>query len=78
MPSGLDRPLVPVPGEPLDADDRDVAAEAAEPLDERHVDAGPRRAERGGEPARARADDEHVGAMDDVDLARGLGDAHRV
>ena len=77
---GLDRRLVAVPGKPLDADDGDVAAEAAEALDQRHLDPGARRGQRRGQPARPGADDQHLGAADDGDLAGRLGDeikAHR-
>ena len=71
---GLDRVLVAVPGHAFDADGGDVAAEAAEALDERHVDAGAGGGERGRETRRPGAHDEHVGLVDHVDLAGGLGD----
>ena len=71
---GLDRLLVAIPGHAFDTDRRDVAAEAPESLDQRHVDAGARRGERSGQAGRAGAHDEHIGLVDDIDLARGLGD----
>ena len=60
--------------EALDPDRGQVAAEAAEPLQQRHLRPGPRRGERRRQSARPRADDEHIGAVDDFQLARGLGD----
>ena len=66
--------LVAIPGHALDPDRGDVAAEAAEPLDQRHLDPGPCRGQRGGKTRRAGADDQHVGLVDDVDLAGGFGD----
>ena len=72
--AGVDRLLVPVPGHPLDADGSDVSAKAAEPLDQRHLDAGPGAGEGGGEARRAGADDEQLRLVHDVDLARGLVD----
>ena len=71
---GFDRLLVAVPGQALDAHSGEVAAVAAEALDQGHVHAGACRCQCRGEARRAGSDDEHVGAMDDVDLARGLGD----
>ncbi len=73
-PSGLDRLLVPVPGKPLDPDHRDVAAETAEPLDECHLGPGPCRRDRRRQPARSRSDDQHLRLVDNLNLARGLGD----
>ena len=67
--------LVAVPGHALDADRGDVAAEAAEALDQGHVDTGTRGGECGRQTGRARTDDQHVGLVDDVDLAGRLGDA---
>ena len=64
----LDRRLMPVPGEPLDADGRDVAAETAEALDQAHLHPGAGRRERRRKPARTGSDDQHVGPMDDLDL----------
>ena len=72
--AGLDGRLVPVPRHPLDADRRDVAAEAAEALDQGHLDPGAGSRQRGRQPRRARPDDEEVGVVDDVDLPGGLGD----
>ncbi len=60
---------MPVPGETLDADRRDIAAKTAEALEQRHRDPGTRRADRGGEPAGTRADNKDIGLVDDVDLA---------
>ena len=74
----LDRLLAAVPGEALDADRGDVAAEAAEPLDQRHLHACPRRREGSGEATGARPDDQHVGLVDDVDLAARFGDGSLV
>ena len=71
----VDRLLVPVPGEALDADLRDVAAEAAVALEQRGLHAGARGRERRGEAARAAADDEHLRLVDDVDFARGFSDS---
>ncbi len=55
---------------------RDVAAEAAEALHQRHVARRrvPQPVRRRGR-AGPRADDEHIGLVDDVDLAGRLGDA---
>ena len=72
--AGVDRLLVPVPRHPLDADGGDVSAEAAEPLDQRDLDAGPGPGEGGGEARRAGADDEQLRLVHDVDVARGLVD----
>ena len=72
----LDGPLVPVPREPLDPDGGEVAAEAAEALEQRHLGARAGGRERGRKAARAGADDEHAGAVDDVGLAGRLVDPH--
>ena len=69
--------LVAVPRHPFDTDGRDVAAEATEAFDQGHVDAGACRSKCRGKACRARADDEHIGLVDDVDLASRLGDACR-
>ena len=71
----VDRRLVPVPREALDADLRDVAAEAAVPLEQRRAHAGARAGERRREPTGPAADDEHVGLVDYVDLACGFRDS---
>jgi hypothetical protein len=72
--AGLHRPLAAVPGEPLDADRRDVSPEATEPLDQGHPHTGPCRRQGGGKATWTRPDDEHVGLVDDVDLAARFGD----
>ena len=72
--AGLHRLLAAVPGEALDADRGDVSPEAAEPLDEGHLDTCARRRQRCRQPTRTRPDDQHVGLVDDVDLATGFGD----
>ena len=71
----VDRRLMPVPREALDAYLRDVAAEAAIPLEQRRAHAGARAGERGCEPTGSAADDEHVGLVDYVDLACGFRDS---
>ena len=71
---GLDGVLVAVPRHALDADRGDVAAEAAEPLDQAHLHARARRGERCREPGRARADHQHVGLVHDVDAPLRLDD----
>ena len=71
---GLDRLLVAVPRHALDADGGDVAAEATESFDKRHLDAGPGGGKGGREPGRAGTDDQHIGLVDDVDLASRLRD----
>lgn len=73
-PAGLDRSFMTVPGEPFDADGRDVAAETAEALDQRDLDASARRRQRRRQAARARAHDEHVGFMDHIDVALRFAD----
>ena len=70
----LDRLLVAIPRHPFDADSGDVAAEAPEPLDESHLDTGACSGECGSETGWAGADDQHVGLVDDIDLAGRLGD----
>jgi hypothetical protein len=71
---GLDGRLMPVPGQALDADHGEVAAEAPEPFQQGDLGAGPRRRDRRGETAGAAADDKHLGAMHDVDpCARARG-----
>ena len=70
----LDRRLVAVPGKPLDADDRDVAAETAEALDQADLDPGARGGQCCGKPARTGTDDQHLGAADDGYLSGRLGD----
>ncbi len=76
--AGVHRLLVAVPGEALDADRGDVSPEAAEPLDQGHPHTGPRRRQGGGEATRTRPDDQHVGLVDDVDLAARFGDGSGV
>jgi hypothetical protein len=71
---GLHRLLVPVPGETFDTDHGDVAAEAAEALDQRHLNPGPRGGQRRGETTGTRTDHEHVGMADHLDPAGGFGD----
>ena len=72
------RLLVAIPGEALDADLGDVAPEAAIALEQRGARAGARGGERRGQATRSAPHDQHLGLVDDVDLARGLGDAlHR-
>jgi hypothetical protein len=58
---------VPVPGETLDADLRDVAAEAAVAVDQGRTRAGACGSKRRGETARAATDHKHVRFQDDVD-----------
>ena len=72
--AGLHRLLAAVPGEALDADRGDVSPEAAEPLDQGHLHAGACRRQGRGEATRTRPDDQHVGLVDDVDLAARFGD----
>ena len=72
--AGLHRLLAAVPGEALDADRGDVPPEAAEPLDKGHSHTGARRRQGGGQATRTRPDDQHVGLVDDVDLAARFGD----
>src|SRR5262249_7318960 len=74
---GLDGPLMPVPGQALDADHGEVAAEAPEPFQQGDFGAGPRRRDRRGQAAGAAADDEHPDAVHDVDRARRLVDSDR-
>jgi hypothetical protein len=50
---GLDGGLMPVPGQALDPDHGEVAAEAPEPLQEGDLGAGPRRRDRRGQAASA-------------------------
>ena len=71
----VDRRLMPVPREALDPYLRDVAAEAAIPLEQCRAHAGARAGERRREPAGPAADDEHVGLVDYVDLACGFRDS---
>ncbi len=71
--AGVHRLLAAVPGEALDADRCNASPEAAEPLDQCHPHAGPRRRQGGGEATRTRPDDQHVGLVDDVDLAARFG-----
>ena len=75
--AGIHCLLAAVPGEALDADRCNVSPEAAEPLDQGHPHAGPRRRQGRGEATRTRPDDQHVGVADDVDLARRLVDRTR-
>ena len=70
----VDRAFVPVPGEALDADLRDVAAEAAVAFQQHHACAGTRRSQRGSESRGAAADDQDVGFCDDDDAATRFGD----
>src|SRR5829696_9244372 len=72
--SGLDCRLMAVPGEPLDPDSRDVAAEASEAFDEAHLRSRPRRRECCSKPARAGTDHQDLGATDDLDLSSRLGE----
>ena len=72
--ASLDRCLVAVPGEAFNADGRDVAAEAAESLDERDFNPGPRCSEGCRQSAGAGADDQDVGSVHDVNLTGWLGD----
>ncbi len=78
-PARFDRPLVAVPGEALDPDGRDVAAETAEPLDQGDCDPGAGGRQRRSEAAWPRSDHEHVGLVDHVEgpgrLVDGLGHA---
>ena len=72
----VDRLLVPVPGEALDADLGDVAAETAVALEQRGLDAGTSRGQRCREAAGgSAAHDEHLSLVDDVDLACRFSDA---
>jgi len=71
---GLHGLLVAVPRHALDTDHGDVAAEATETLDQRDLGAGARGGERGRKTPGTRPHHQHVGAMHDVDLARGLAD----
>ncbi len=71
----VDGLFVPVPGEALDADLRDVAAEAAVALEERRLHTGPGRRQRSREAAGSAAHHEHLGLVDDVDLACRFSDA---
>ena len=76
--TGLDRGLVPVPGEAFDADRGDVPAETTEALDEAHLDAAARGGESGGEAAGPGADDQNVGAVHDLGRPGRFGDGARV
>src|ERR1019366_10420700 len=66
-PFAVHRMFVPVPGETLDTDLRDVAAEAAVAVDQAGTRASARGSKRRRKTARAATDDEHVGFQDDVD-----------
>ncbi len=69
MPSPSTVRFVAVPADALDPDLGHVPAEAAVAVEERRLRAGPSGRERSREAARAAADDEDVGLVDDVDLA---------
>ena len=71
----VDRPFVPVPGESLDPHLRDVAAEAAVAFEERRLRAGAGRRQRCREAAGPAPHDEHVGLVNDVDIACRFSDA---
>ena len=70
----IDRLLVPVPGESLDPDLGDVAAEAAVAVDQRRACAGAGGGERRGQASRPAADDQHLGFQDHIDRAGGFDD----
>ena len=74
----VDRLLVPIPGEALDADLGDVAAEATVTLEEGRAGAGPCGAEGGSQATRTATHDQDIGLVDDVDGAGGLGDSLRI
>jgi hypothetical protein len=67
---------MPVPGQALDADNGEVAAEASEPFQQGDFGACPRRRDGRGEPAGTAADNEHWDAVHDLDRARGLVDGN--
>ena len=74
----VDRGLVPVPREAFDADLRDVAAKTAMALEQRRARAGASGCQCRRQPAWPAADDQHVGLVHDVDLARRFSDSlHR-
>jgi len=70
----VDSTFMPVPGEALDADLGDVAAEAAVALEQQRAGAGAGGRERRGESARPAADDQNPGFRDDLGRAGGLLD----
>ena len=70
----VDRVLVAVPAEALDADLGDVPAEAAVAIEQGRPRAGTGGAQGRPQAARAAADDEHVRLVDDVDRSGGFAD----
>src|SRR5207244_5344249 len=73
-PVRLDRLLVAVPADALDAHLGHVPAEAAVAIEEGHLCAGAGRRERRRQPARAAADDEDVRLVHDLRRAGRLAD----
>ncbi len=74
-PFAVDRLLVAIPGEALDADLRDISSEAAVALEQRGAHAGTGRRQGRRKAARSTADDENIRLVDDVDFARGFSDS---
>ena len=66
--------FVAIPGEALDPDLGDVAAEAAIAFEEKHRHPGAGGTDCGGEATRAGADHEDVGAREHLEGAGGFGD----
>jgi len=69
---------VPVPGETLDANLRNVAAETAVPIQQRRFDAGTGGSQRRRKSARATADHQHLGFRHNVDGACRFADLFHV
>ncbi len=59
-PFDVDGPILPVPGDAFHAHVRQIAAETAVTLYNHRLDAGPRRADRGGEASRSAADNQYI------------------
>ena len=78
-PFAVDGCSVAVPGEALNADLGDIAAETAITFEHGRLDPRARRSQRCGEPAGAGADHQHIGLADHINYARWLKDtaAHR-
>ena len=70
----FDSLLMAIPRKAFDADRGDVATEAPESFDERDIDTSAGGGQRRGQPGRARADNQHVGLVDHIDLTRRFGD----
>jgi hypothetical protein len=70
----IHRMLVSIPGEPLHAHLRDVAAEAAIPIDQCRARTGSGRGERRRKTTGSAADDQYIGFQNHLEHAGGFGD----